>query len=375
MTYAQASKMFIEGQLAGAVRTGEGRGARVSVPESLVPPSYDPIKCMICGKPVSQITYTHLRVHGITLADYKARFPHADIVSSEVSRSISESISGTVRTEEHKQNISKGRTGVIPQNHPRYVIGAHTASEETKQKMREAHTGLKHTEEAKQKIGDRHRGKIIPQESIEKTRLGLQQYYENNDSAFKGKSHTEDTKNQIRVNTTRYWDNYTDEQRSAHANAIGDGARGLTRTDEQKQTYREARVKFMSENPHKTKDTTGEQSIKTWLEARNIQYVQQFVIDGWWHPYDFYLPEHRTIIEFDGSHHWHNYWFNILGKTKQERETMLVEQFEKDAINNLVAGRAGYRIIRIRGHADVGDSIHGSLEEQLVLQCPDFWSL
>jgi len=184
----------------------------------------------------------------------------------------------------------------------------------------------------------------------------------------KGREYSEEIRAIYRAAAAKRERSYSPEVRAAINEKIGNGVRGLKRTPEQKERYREARVKYMTENPLSVKDTSGELAIKAWLSEHGIAFTQQFVIPGKSHPYDFYLPDYNTIVEFDGSHHWAFYWFNIKGKSDEEIAEMLEDQKAKDARENWEAGEAGHRIIRIYGYAAPGDSEHGSLEEQLRLQ-------
>lgn len=301
------------------------------------------------------------------LDEYKTRYPEARTVGANVLAALSAINAGKPMSEEQKQKISDTKKGTVAWN--KGLVGVYTASDEARRKMSEAQRGRKHTEETKKKIGDGNRGKIIPKEVSDRIGEILRDKYTDTPHPNAGRLFGEDHKRMMSEVAFRREANYTPEERAAINEAIGNGVRGIKRTAEQKERYRESRVKWMSENPTKVINTTGERSIAEWLDKHRIVYQRQFVIPGLHHPYDFYLPDHETIIEFDGAHHWWRRWFNVLGKTPEEREQMLQETLLKDAIENLYAGLHGYRIIRIRGVADVGDSEeYGSLENQLRVQ-------
>lgn len=360
VTYSSAIKMFEKGELVGVRK--EGR--KTLVPEDTLPPVRQMITCAICGREFPQITATHLRQHGITFDEYRDRYPDSKTVSMEVRQSISDNLTGIVRTEETKQRVSEGRRGIIPKDHPRFVKGAYTFSEETKQKMSEVHLGHMHTEEAKQKIGDAHRGKKLSEEHIE----GMRQRMTGRPGFFSGRTHSPETINLIRQRAKEREQSYDTTKKLRIAYRKSKSLIGKERTDEQKETYRAARCKWMSENPHKVSNTSGERTIAAWLEERGIPFEQQYQIKGLHHPFDFYLPEYNTIIEFDGAHHWHNPWWNVAGKTAEEIAARMEKQQVKDMKHTEFAQQAGYLVIRIRGKADVGDCKEwGTLEEQLAL--------
>ena len=353
LAYSTATKMFINGELEGAIK--EGRST--SVPENTKPPFRQTIECEICKKAFPQITGTHLKSHSITLQEYKNQFPNALIVSDEVSNAISEQASGRIRTDEHKANLSASLQGKHLGKTPWNKGQIGMLSDETIQKMSESQTGRTHSEETKQKIGDGNRGKIISVENIEKARNGLLDYYSKRieNGFFHGRNHSEETKQKIGENTKNAFANMSPEKIAAAAELRAKKTRGQKRTDEQKERYSIARVKYMSENASKLKNTKGEITIKTWLEERNIEYKQQYLIEGSRHPYDFYVPSHNTIIEYDGAHHWIGPWWNISGKSEEERAEMLEKQKSKDIKETMIAEQAGYKVIRLRGRNNVGD--------------------
>ena len=140
-------------------------------------------------------------------------------------------------------------------------------------------------------------------------------------------------------------------------------------TDEMRETYRQARIKYMTENPGTLVDTAGERQIREWLESKSIAYRQQWTLKPYGHPYDFFLPDFTTLIEFDGTHHWDRIWFNVSGKTDSEKSQLLLVQQEKDAQENWEAGKKGFKIIRLWGWTKIGDAPGlPSFEEQMKIQ-------
>ena len=84
------------------------------------------IQCQICGESFHQIHWPHLRLHGMTSADYAELFPSFPTMSVQL-----------------REKIGIASRGRIP-------------SEETRQKMREARKGYRHSEETKRKISEAH---------------------------------------------------------------------------------------------------------------------------------------------------------------------------------------------------------------------------
>jgi len=62
------------------------------------------------------------------------------------------------------------------------------------------------------------------------------------------------------------------------------------------------------------RESKGENEISIFLENKNIKYINQHRFNNCKHkrklPFDFYLQDHNTCIEFDGQHHFMaiDYW-------------------------------------------------------------------
>ena len=52
------------------------------------------------------------------------------------------------------------------------------------------------------------------------------------------------------------------------------------------------------------KRSKGEKFIETILKKLNINFIQEYKIPGYNFEYDFYLPDHKTFIEFNGRQHY-----------------------------------------------------------------------
>lgn len=89
-------------------------------------------------------------------------------------------------------------------------------------------------------------------------------------------------------------------------------------------------------------------SCKNKSEGKILRYLQEFLIVE--HQfrleklaYDFYLPEYNLIIERDGEQHY----FVIAAWTKQDHETQMRIQQEKDRKRTEVAKAHGFKIARL----------------------------
>lgn len=291
---------------------------------------------------MNQITSSHLRAHGITLASYKTTYPDAKIVSDEVSNKISSKASGRVRTEEHKANLrasiqkgfEAGRTA-----HNKGVKGVIKDSEETKAKKRAIHLGAKRSEETRQRMREANKGRQRSEEAIDKWRLSNALAIERNGGVGfnKGFKHTQEIKDRLsEIAKAR-----TEDQYGPKLAAMWKARRGSTATEEQRERYRTARVKYMIANPDKLGkklfDTKPELEFAAELDKRGLIYVKQYHTSDPHYLYDFKVGD--TIFEIDGPYHRRPEFFNTP-EDFQKRVTT-------DAIKNLVAIRKGFKIYRI----------------------------
>lgn len=137
----------------------------------------DTVNCQICGMPQKRITHAHLKTHGITFAEYKAKFPTAETMSKTTRQKIGNSHVGKHATEETRRKMSIARSGKNNHMygkcgvaHPMY--GKHV-SEETKQKLRGKRPsisgknhpmyGKQHSRETRERISRALTGKTIPE--------------------------------------------------------------------------------------------------------------------------------------------------------------------------------------------------------------------
>jgi len=109
----------------------------------------------------------------------------------------------------------------------------------------------------------------------------------------------------------------------------------------------------------KCKETTGERKIRIFLELNNIKYEYQKRFeeckDKTYLPFDFYLPKHDTLIEYDGIQHFQpvKIWggqkaFQSLKRRdsiksnfaiKQRKKLIRIGYFDLDRINEILINK------------------------------------
>lgn len=103
-------------------------------------------------------------------------------------------------------------------------------------------------------------------------------------------------------------------------------------------------------------ESYGERRIRQHLTERQITFEQEKRFkdcrDKKPLPFDFYLPEHNTIIEFDGKHHFEDTVFQNHAITAKH-----------DAIKNAYCEQHGIRLLRIPYHSvdNIEDIIDNTL--------------
>jgi len=78
---------------------------------------------------------------------------------------------------------------------------------------------------------------------------------------------------------------------------------------------------------------------------------------------DFHLPEHKTIVEFDGIQHFEPH---TLGRMTDEEAVNAFQLIRKnDQRKNAWAKANNYKMIRIRYDEDVSRKLSSSLKKKL----------
>jgi very-short-patch-repair endonuclease len=272
------------------------------------------IECQICKRQLGALSGKHLVAHGITAAEYREQFPGH-------------------HTREQKP-----------------------VSEETRAKMRASRTGYTHSDETKDKIGAKHRGKKRSPEEIDKWRDSYAHYLEENGSPMLGMDRGDAFKKRMsEVAKAR-----SPEQVREKVEQMWAARRGSKATDEQRERYSQARLKFMLENPDKLSpkmfDTRPEREFAAELDKRlfiyrdstqilkSNEYARSFHLTN--RVYDFKIGE-GILIEIDGPYHREARFHGGNGATDEQRQAILNRIIERDQGKDKLARDNGYRIYRI----------------------------
>ena len=261
------------------------------------------LECQICFKKFSRLSGKHLKSHNLSAAEYKNKFPGYETSASKI------------------------------------------VSDETKSKMRASRLGYKHSHETKIKIGKKHKGKTRTIEEIDKWRVSYAQFLKENGSPMQGK----DRGDAFRQRMSDVARARTPDQVQAKVEQMWAARRGSKATDEQRERYSQARLKYMQENPEKLPpkffDTRPERDFAAELEKRVIRHERNVQVGG--RVYDFRL-EGMVLIEIDGPYHWNYRMYGNKNMPDEERITLFEEAKKKDAYKNELAVKHGYTLYRIK---------------------------
>lgn len=259
--------------------------------------------CMECGREFGQITGKHVRTHGFnTVAEYLEKHPGAE----------------TVR--ERKD------------------------SAETIERKRLARTGKRHSDEARAKIGAGNKGKKMSAEAIDKWRESYAKYIEEHGSPMQGKDRGEAFRRKMSAIAKAR----PREMVDAKVQQMLAARRGSKATPEQRETYREARLKYIADNPDKTPkrmfNTKPEQQFAAILDSYNLKYQRNFRLGN--RLFDFMVNE-NILIEIDGPYH-RTLGFYIEPTASDEAKVEKLRRFiERDRLKDKIARENGYFIYRI----------------------------
>lgn len=319
---------------------------------------------MVCRKEVRQITSSHLKSHGITISLYKDQFPGSPIIDPETRAIISSKVSGRERTQEHKDALRATISAQYANGRKanRGKLGK-SDSEETLEKKRLARTGKTHTQQTKDKIGLAHRGKTVSRESVEKCQATKKARIEEFGPYTPGVMSPEvmEARNAKLSEIAR---NRTPDQVAEKVRLMNEARRGQIISEEERENHRKGTIKWMVNRTTWGKKTIPEKEMEEFLSRNNIDFKYQFSFSDYKHPYDFILPEYKTIIEIDGPQHWKEAIYGVAGKSQSERDLIFLATLKKDAIENYQAGMNGFRIYRIL----VGNSIYRGEHGHFLVQ-------
>lgn len=107
----------------------------------------------------------------------------------------------------------------------------------------------------------------------------------------------------------------------------------------------------------------GENSIELYLMDNDIDYIYQYKFDDCKDkrllPFDFYLPEYNTCIEYDGVQHFEPTDFS--GKGKEWANKQLEYTQRHDQIKNEYCKNNNIKLIRIPYYADIEEELNNFL--------------
>jgi hypothetical protein len=98
------------------------------------------------------------------------------------------------------------------------------------------------------------------------------------------------------------------------------------------------------------KESNGESIIRNILKGKSINYISQYRFKECRYknplPFDFYLPDYNTCIEYDGRQHFEviGHWGGLNG---------LLERRIKDNIKNEYCNINNIRLIRVAYNDDI----------------------
>lgn len=180
----------------------------------------DLVACAVCGKSMRTINNRHLAGHGMTADAYRAAYPGHPLLCEDAQRKLSERSvrsnaerRGKPRSEEDRAAI---REGIRERRPSTKGISKGPMSEEHRRKLSESHrasfaAGRVHgrigktvAPETRAKIADSLRGRVIgsgpAMKAIETKRARGQDL-----AFFRGRSHTEETKNKIAERSRKFY--------------------------------------------------------------------------------------------------------------------------------------------------------------------------
>lgn len=278
----------------------------------------------------------------MTIRDYKNQYPDSPILDKETSDKISNQLSGRERSQAHKDALSATISAQYTNGRKanKGKLGKKD-SPETLERKRIARTGKTHTQETKDKIGNAHRGKVISQEAIDKCqatkRARIEEFgpYTPGIMSPEVRQATNDKLSEIARNRTP-------EQVAEKVRLMNEARRGQIISSEQRITYRNARLKYMAENPDKLPrrmfDTVPELEFEKELQALGIPYSKQYHTRNPHFLYDFKVGN-NVLIEIDGPYHRNPDLF-------PDKEEFIYKQ-QIDALKDLAAEALGFYIFRI----------------------------
>ena len=149
---------------------------------------------------------------------------------------------------------------------------------------------------------------------------------------------------------------WSDGDRKRHSECMlgsSNKMRGARHTIETRQAISQTKRKQYENGDLKlnnSKISRAEREIAEWFAKSSIAFVAQHHIDGLTYFFDFFLPEHNLLLEYQGDY-WHaNPAKHPSGsriKIRRNGETVVDEIWARDAQKKAAAEALGYRVVYV----------------------------
>jgi len=110
----------------------------------------------------------------------------------------------------------------------------------------------------------------------------------------------------------------------------------------------------------KCKSSKGEKQIEQWLKEHSIKFIPQMKFDKCKNkrklPFDFYLPELNTCIEYDGEQHFKPFGFGENPQEKFQRTKI------NDEIKNQFCKQKRINLLRIKFNENINSRLNHYLK-------------
>lgn len=120
---------------------------------------------------------------------------------------------------------------------------------------------------------------------------------------------------------------------------------------------------------YKCKSSRGEKRIRQWLDQHGLVYEQQKRFDScrgtrYPLPFDFFIPSHKLLIEFDGEGHFVPI---VRKKMTHEQADAVFERTQRyDGLKNKWVTANRFKLIRIKYDQNIDDVLTASLLRAVV---------
>lgn len=288
------------------------------------------VTCQICGIRKRELN-SHIRMHNITMQEYKESFPNSPTICQESSNLKSQKIRASVAsrppiTEETRAKMAKSRSKRWENLKSEMGEEAYfLMKRENAAKMRDKKgSNFKHSESTKEKMRGPRPQSRRPKTDEEKIKLS--------EAAKRRPTHSPHS-DETKIKMKLAW-----EKRKSNTQAYNQYIQQLKdkmTTPESITRIRNAVSNRLSNPAYSQKqfDTKPELAFQRFVESYNISFIKQYVIKtniGNF-TYDFFLPDLSIIVEIDGEY-WHS-------KT--------LEQINRDKLKSKIAANEGYTLARI----------------------------